>query len=88
MAKRQPTFYEVKKVVDANPDKVESFMRVGDNAYVMNKGRYNGLGVIFALDFDEYEKFIGFREASRAKTTKAKICRAGRKATNRPVSER
>lgn len=56
-ATRQPTFYEVKKVVDANPDKVDSFMKVGKNAYIMNKGRYNGLGVIFALDFDQYEKY-------------------------------
>jgi len=75
-AKRQPTFYEVKKVVDANPDKVDSFMKVGKNAYVMNKGRYNGLGVIFALDQDEFEKFTRFAVTNRAKTTTAKTYKA------------
>tara|TARA_R110002020_G_scaffold179804_2_gene373520 strand:- start:1429 stop:1668 length:240 start_codon:yes stop_codon:yes gene_type:complete len=71
-AKRQPTFYEVKKVVDANPDKVDSFMKVGKNSYVMNKGRYNGLGIIFVLDFDEYEKFTMYRATNTTKTTKAR----------------
>lgn len=65
-AKRQPTFFEVQAVVDANPDKVQSFMKVGKNAYVMNKGRFNGLGVIMALDLNEYEKFTMYPGAMRA----------------------
>lgn len=60
-AKRQPTIDEVLAVVDANPDKVKSFQTVGENAYLMNTGRYNGLGIIFALDRDEYEKFTRYR---------------------------
>ena len=56
-AKRQPTFFEVKAVVDANPDKVQSFQTIGPNGYLMNRGRYNGLGIIYALDHDEYLKF-------------------------------
>lgn len=75
-AKRQPTINEVLAVVDANPDKVQSFQTVGENAYIMNKGRYNGLGVIFALDFDEYEKFTRFAVTNRARPTKAKIYKA------------
>tara|TARA_R110000751_G_scaffold51761_2_gene113285 strand:+ start:2045 stop:2242 length:198 start_codon:yes stop_codon:yes gene_type:complete len=60
-AKRQPTIDEVLAVVDANPDKVQSFQTVGENAYIMNKGRYNGLGIIYALDNNEYLKFTRFQ---------------------------
>ena len=65
-AKRQPTFFEVQAVVYAKPDKVQTFMEVGKNAYVMNKGRFNGLGVIMALDLNEYEKFTMYPGAMRA----------------------
>ena len=71
-AKRQPTIDEVLAVVDANRDKVQSFKTVGENAYVMNNGRYNGLGVIYALDNNEYVKLTRFQATNRAKTTKAK----------------
>ena len=37
-SKRQPTFYEVKKVVDANPDKVDSFMKVGKKRLYNEQG--------------------------------------------------
>jgi hypothetical protein len=56
-AKRQPTLDEVQAVVDANPDKVQSFKAIGPNGYLMNQGRYNGLGIIYALDHSEYLKF-------------------------------
>ena len=76
-AKRQPTIDEVLAVVDANPSKVKTFKTVGTNAYVMNNGRYNGLGVIYALDRDEYKRFTVYRAASKAKTTTAKTYKAG-----------
>jgi hypothetical protein len=56
-AKRQPTIDEVLAVVDANRDKVKSFQTIGPNGYLMNKGRYNGLGVIYALDPEEYRRY-------------------------------
>jgi hypothetical protein len=75
-AKRQPTTDEVKAVIAANIDKVESFNVFGKNAYLLNKGRYNGLGVIYALDRKEYERFTVYQAASRAKRTTARTYKA------------
>ena len=71
-AKRQPTIDEVLAVVDANPDKVQSFETVGENAYIMNEGRYNGLGIIYALDNNEYLKFTKYQATNITRTTTAK----------------
>ena len=76
-ARRQPTTDEVKAVIAANIDKVDSFYICGKNGYLINKGRYNGLGVIYALDRKEYERFTVYRAASKAKTTTAKTYKAG-----------
>jgi hypothetical protein len=75
-AKRQPTIDEVKAIIAANIDKVESFDVLGKNGYLLNKGRYNGLGIIYALDRKEYERFTVYQAASKAKRTTAKTYKA------------